>query len=521
MSGLSAGATLRFALSVLGVGLLAGTAWYVLGGAQNRIRPRDAVVLAPMAGAEAGTVRLTDRLGAGLADLTAARGIPLRRLGAPVTEAEGSRAARALGDRAGAALIVWGYVTAEGSDAVATLIVEPRDRPRSLILHPFGDYAVEGTLAGPERFVLRQPIDGDAAAAVRLVDALLRYRAARDAEADGLFGELTGVAHPNDRAAFLLSRGHLALLMAAPQPALQRYDEVMADRSLAAAAHNGRGLAYAVMGQQPQALAEYEAAAALDSEDDAPLLNRGISLTAGGEYRQAISVYDAFLHRSPRTVGALVGRGVAWAALGDHLRAAQDFSRAIAIGPDPLAYFDRGLSDAARGQHREAIEDFSRALQLRPADPLILVSRGRSRSTLKDQTGAIADFTAALQRDPRMAAAYYERGIARTILGQHAEAIDDFSAAITLKPRFGDAYKGRGISRLLRREYPGALEDFERAIAIDPRDAEAYFQHGVTHRLRGEPRRAIPDMERVLEISRDPLLRRQAQEQLRQIQAEP
>jgi hypothetical protein len=51
--------------------------------------------------------------------------------------------------------------------------------------------------------------------------------------------------------------------------------------------------------------------------------------------------------------------------------------------------------------------------------------------------------------------------------------------------------------------------------------AEAYYQHGITLRLRGEPRKAIPDMEKVLEISRDPSLRKQAEEQLRQIRAEP
>ncbi len=483
---------------------------------------RGAILLAPVAGAGPQAAVLTEKLARALTDARDRREpAALRRLRTSITEEEGSRAARSLGDRQRATLVVWGYLKSTGPDAVLTLTIENMGPPRFVILRPFGDYAVEGALAEPDQFVLRQQMGSNVDAPVLLVNAVVGYRDGRDTAADPLFADLLNVVQPGDRAALLLSRANLAVLTAPSGEVLKSYDEILQDASLGAAAHNGRGLVYAIIGDQEKALAEYETAIGLSPRDEAPYRNRGISRTFRGDYRQAISDYDRVLERSPRSAGALLGRGVGWAALGEHKRALEDFSRAIAMGPNPLAYFDRGLSRAALGTHREAIEDFSRALEMRPADPLILVNRGRSRSILKDQTGAIADFTAALERDPKMAVAYYERGIARTILGRHEQAVEDFSAAITLNPRYGDAYKGRGISQLLRREYARALEDFEHAIAIDPKDAEVYYQHGITLRLRGEPRKAIPDMEKVLEVSRDPSLRKQAEEQLRQIRAEP
>ena len=498
--------------------LVAGLRYFdILGGGT-----RGAILLAPIAGARPEAALLTEKLASALTEATAGRErVVLRRLRTSITEEEGSRAARSLGDRERAALVVWGYLKSTGPGTVLMLTIENMGMVRFVILRPFGDYAVEGALADPNQFALRQRFGGDADAPVLLVNAVVRYRDSRDADADPLFAYLLNVVQPGDRAALLLSRANLAVLMAAPDEALKRYDEVLEGRSLAAEAHNGRGLAHALLNNHPLALTEYEAATGLDPEDEAPYLNRGISHTFMGEYQRAIGDYDRALQGSPRAARAIVGRGVSWAALGEHKRAVDNFSRAIGIEPSAAAYLDRGLSRAALGEHRPAIEDFSRALQLRPVDPLILVNRGRSRSILKDQTAAIADFTAALELNPRMAVAYYERGIARTIVGQHQQAVEDFSAAITLNPRYGDAYKGRGISQLLRREYARALEDFEHAIAIDPKDAEAYYQHGITLRLRGEPRKAIPDMEKVLEVSRDPSLRKQAEEQLRQIRAEP
>lgn len=487
-----------------------------------RARPGNAVVLAPIAGREPEAARFTEVLAGALAEATAGREpLAVRRLTAPITEEQGSTSARSSGARLGAALVVWGSLKPTGPDLALMLVMENMGPSRSTLLYPFGDYTVQGALAEPSRFVLRRRADVEDEAPQLLMRAALRYREGSDAEADRLFTSLLERDQSEGRAALLLSRGNIAVLTAMPQAALKSYAEVLQAGSLGAEAHNDRGLAYAMLNNHPMALAEYTAALSLNPEEEAPYVNRGISYIFIGEYRRAIRDYDRVLKVNPRAVRAFVARGVSWAALGEHKRALQDFSRAIAIEPSAVAHLDHGLSRAALGEHRQAVEDFSRALQMRPTDPRTLVSRGRSRSYLKDQVGAIADYTAALEMDPKMPVAYYERGIARTILGQHQQAIDDFSAAISINPRYGDAYKGRGVSQMLRREYPPALDDFGKAIEIDPHDAEAYFQRGITHRLRGEPRKALPDMEKVLEASGDPALRKQAEEQLRQIRSEP
>lgn len=482
---------------------------------------RNAIVLVPLAGPESLTTPLNAAIERAVSDAAADSMLRVRRVAASISKDGGNAAVRAIGDRERAALVVWGYVDAAGADAIVSMQIENMAAPRSVRFRPFGDYGVEAAVAEPGQFVYQGRAGGDAGDLVRLVQAVVRYRRGDDAAADRLFAALQEAAPSEGLVATMVMRGNLALVARSSETAFKFFDGVLQGHTLAAEAHNGRGLAYAGMGEQDKALAEYDLAAGLDPEDEAPHLNRGVSFIFRGEHRRAVEVYDAVLERSPRATAALVGRGVAWAALGEHKRAQEDFSRAIALAPNALAYYDRGLSKAALANHREAIDDFSRALEMAPADPMALVGRGRSRSTLKDQPGAIADFTAALAVDPKMAAAYYERGIARTIQGQYRQADEDFSAAIALNPRYGDAYKGRGVSRLLQREYTQALDDFEHAIAIDPNDAEAYYQHGITLRLRGEPRKAIPDMQKVLEVSRDPSLRKQAEEQLRQIRAEP
>jgi tetratricopeptide (TPR) repeat protein len=509
----------RLALGlVVVVALVVGIAFV----AHFKDRETTTLLVSPIAGALPQIAQVNDKIVAAFDELRARHeNVVVRRLEASITEAQGSSEARTLGRRHGGALLVWGFQSAGASGELLTIVVENLASPKALRL-TVGEYVVEGILAEPSRLTVTKRLGGDLNALVVLAKAGTRYQLGDWSEAISLFtAVLEEGTSPQSRSALLLSRGNAALLSTMPQRALADYSESLQSDSASAEIRRNLGLAHAALKDQSAALLEYAASRTIDSEDEALYLNRGISYALQGEHERAITEYASVLRQNPKAARAHLNQGVSRAAQGDHRRAIEDFTRAIDAGSGVAAYIDRGHSRAAVGDHKQAVSDFSRALQADSRDVLALVGRGRSRSALKDQAGAIADLTAALQVDPQLPVAYYERAIAYTILNRSQEALDDFSAAIRLNPGYADAYKGRGVSRMLRREYPQALDDLSRAIQMAPRDAEAFFHRGITHRLRGEPQKAVPDMEKVLELSRDPALRKQAEEQLRQIRAEP
>ena len=488
---------------------------------ETETRGRTVVLFSPIAGPDPLAAQITEKLSAALADPDGEHGLSIvRQLKSPITEEQGGNVAATIGAQRRAALVVWGYIKATESDEFLHVVVERLGAATPFRLNPFGDYVAEGALEEPRQFIVAGRVDDGLGAQSLLLQAVLQHETEDYPKAAAAFDTLLTLGHSEGRAEVLLSRGNVALLMGKPPEALEDY-AVLQSGVLASQARSNRGLAYAALGQHRLAVAEYATALRIHPELEAPRLNLGISQAALGEHHSAISNYEHILQFNPRAAGAYLNRGVSRAALGDHRQAIDDFTRAIRINRRASAYLNRGLSHAALGEHQPAIDDFTRSLQAHRADPAALVSRRRSRSVVKEHTAAIADFTTALELNPQMAPAYYERGVVYTILGRHQLAVDDFSAALRINPRLGEAYKGRGVTQLLRRDYPGAINDFSRAIGIDPNDAEAFFHRGIAYRLRGEPLKALPDMGKVLELSRNPSLRKQADEQVRQIRAEP
>jgi tetratricopeptide (TPR) repeat protein len=508
----------RFILALMVVVALGSGLWYSTILAH---RGKLIVLLISVDGPAPQAIQITEGLATALADPQASSEIRGHRLRSVISEEQGSSRALALGRRQRAVLVVWGSVKSRGPEPFVTVVVENLAPLKSLRFPLFGEYVGEGELTEPSRVVLTKPLNDALTPSVLLAKMALRYQLGHWMEAFRLLSALLESAPPEGRDTILLSRGNAALLSGMTQQALEDYSRVLQADPTSLTAHTNLGLAYAIFKNHTQALAESTLALTIDSGHEAPYLNRGVSYAFLGEHQRAIADYDRVLRLNPRAATAYLNRGVSRAAMGDHQQAIEDFSHALDIEPEAAAFHNRGLSLAALGDHRQAIENFSRALRMEPADPSALVGRGRSRSALGDQVGAIADHTAALGLDPQLAAAYYERGIASMVVGKHQQALDDFSAAIRLNPESADAYKGRGLSRLLRREYPQALDDFTRAIQLAPQDAEAFFHRGVIYRLQGNPLKAVPDMEQTLKLSRDAVLRRQAQEQLQQIRSEP
>jgi tetratricopeptide (TPR) repeat protein len=61
-------------------------------------------------------------------------------------------------------------------------------------------------------------------------------------------------------------------------------------------------------------------------------------------------------------------RGNAYSDKGLYDRAIADYTKALSLNPDPVAYGDRGLVYAKLGHKAEAVADFRASLKLDPAD---------------------------------------------------------------------------------------------------------------------------------------------------------
>jgi tetratricopeptide (TPR) repeat protein len=112
-----------------------------------------------------------------------------------------------------------------------------------------------------------------------------------------------------------------------------------------------RGQLHRAHGEWEAALADYDRAARLDPTLDVIDFLRGVVLLDAGRPSDARAVLDRFLARQPDHAEAHVARARARLGLGHHLAAGQDFSRAIALLPQPRPeyYVERARALSAAG----------------------------------------------------------------------------------------------------------------------------------------------------------------------------
>jgi tetratricopeptide (TPR) repeat protein len=126
----------------------------------------------------------------------------------------------------------------------------------------------------------------------------------------------------------------------------------------------------------------------------------------------------------------------------NHPMAAADFSRAIEIQPDPVAFFNRGLSRQALGQHAEAIDDFDNTLGFRPDAPEVYQAKGLSELALQKYENAFDDFYKAAQGSKNNYQAWALRGQAAEAMGARKEAARAYQRALQINPGFRPAREG-------------------------------------------------------------------------------
>jgi len=379
--------------------------------------------------------------------------VEIRPLRLVITEVEGSAVARAEGEKHKAAMVIWGWYGLPGKAVPLSVHFEVLRPPRYLpTLGPETRGLVRtAALADLENFTLQTRLSAEMAYLSLLVVGMARYTAD---DWEGAIACFSSALRQTEERVLALDQGVIYYV---------------------------RGNAHAFKGDLDHAIADFDQAIAL----------------------------------KPDHAEAYHGRGLAYRDKGDLDHAIADCDQAIALKPDfAVAYLSRGLAYGNKGDLDHAIANYDQAIALKPDFAVVYLSRGSAYGGKGDLDHAIADYDQAIALKPDSAVAYLGRGFAYVNKGDLDCAIADFDQAIALQPDLGEAYSNRGIAYAYKGDLAHTIADFGQAIALQPYYALAYYNRGIAYVRAGEKDEAVADFRKVLDLSSDPQLRQQAEEQL-------
>ncbi len=267
-----------------------------------------------------------------------------------------------------------------------------------------------------------------------------------------------------------LARGDLA-------QALDDFNKAVDAQPDSAKAHERRAAAYWQLKKPDQALNDCDLALRFDSKLASASFTRGLVERDLGESDKALDDFTAALANGPEGVDVLTARGELY-----HSKA-----KAIVKSDDAAKVLD------------EALKDFNRAVELAPHQPACRAARAAVCLDLGDYETAVADCDGALEADPKLAvpklaAVHVLRARAECELSEFDKAIADADLAVSLDGSLIDAHVVRARARLEKSSEMRTLEEVAecRRVATDCQtaielakafegDAEA-MQHAKTMR---------------------------------------
>ncbi|MDY7079091.1 MAG: tetratricopeptide repeat protein [Chloroflexota bacterium] len=341
--------------------------------------------------------------------------VQVEALGRAITEAEGSSAARAVGAKHDAAIVIWGWY-------------RPTEEVVALSVHfePLGGHEWETDIL--EVRTGEKPVQ--------------RYPAARLKSFD-----LQMQLSSNLECLTLLTTGLAWYYREDLQGAIGRFSDALArdttNTRIKSRLHFFRGTAYLWSGADDQAIADYASAIKADPTYAAAYSGLGLAYARLGVYDQAIAAYDVAVQLDPSHAAAYDGRGRAYAALGDYEQALSNFKQAI----------DRDYAPA-------------------------YVGHGNIHFNTGDFEGALADYQHAIEIDSEYALAHSHLGYAQFTRRNYKAAISALKKAIELYEAQGEHapienYYALGLAYFYLDRCDQALQWFERALEIDPGDENA------------------------------------------------
>jgi tetratricopeptide (TPR) repeat protein len=158
---------------------------------------------------------------------------------------------------------------------------------------------------------------------------------------------------------------------------------------------------------------------------------------------------------------------------GDVQGAIEEYTKLIAVQPNPLYFHNRGIIYAQKLQnYQQAIQDYNTAISLNPHLAQAYTDRAYAHWQLGSLVAAIADYDRAISIDPQMAPAYQRRGAIHYQQGALEQARRDYLQAIILAPSAVLYYQ----YGLIADDDRVAMDSFDRALALDSDFLKAYCQ---------------------------------------------
>ena len=165
-----------------------------------------------------------------------------------------------------------------------------------------------------------------------------------------------------------------------------------------AAAYEGRGFGYRMLGEYRRAIKDYDQALRLDPDDGDAYLGRAIAYWHFEEWRRVIEDYGQVLRLDPGNASAYHDRGRAYANLSEHAQAIENYDQVLRIDPSHwVAYNHRATALYLLGRNTEALGDANRSLALSPGEPNPLETRAHILAALGRRSEALAEFERAMQ----------------------------------------------------------------------------------------------------------------------------
>lgn len=261
-------------------------------------------------------------------------------------------------------------------------------------------------------------------------------------------------------------------------------------------------------GEDQAAIEDYTAALIRQPDHAEAIRRRGEAHFRVGDLDAALADFNRLVSLRPDDPYALLGRAEVFLAREAYRAALDDLNAALALEPADAApfVFTRGLAHLYRGDYEAAVSDLERYTTLHPEDAAGWTNLGQAHEGLGHTFSAIQAFENALAADP--AATHLHRTLAR-LYYEASRAFDPNSAqaeafleqTITAATQALEAHTEDAVPRLYRAlayiaqsRYENALEDLNAAIRADPDFGAAYYNRAIVYTYLGEA--ALDDAER-------------------------
>jgi len=209
--------------------------------------------------------------------------------------------------------------------------------------------------------------------------------------------------------------------------------------------------------------------------------------------------------------------GVARALTGDIDSAIESFGKTIELQPQfSEAYFNRAELRIKRNDLTGAIADYDKAIELSPDDPGIRTARGRTHTRTENLDAALADFQEAMRLQPESGQTAGLVADTCQRLAKWKEAASAYQKALELAPNDPKVLQNAAwMMATCPDEYyrnpETALKTAQRAVEASEGSVTAHRLHvlGVAQAATGDFAAAIASINAALELTSDPVLRRE------------